>query len=183
MNVNKPIRQPHPCTDEQPELDNPLFELLRQQQIMLQMKKMPHIELMHFDSDPLMYWRFARAFDTNVKEIDDDSVKLARLMQMCACKASKVVEPCVVMEPNVGHKELLDDMFGNTYIVVDAWTKMVTVGQVISPKDCDGLREFADELRNCGETLKAMWYISEISSQREIVILSKGCQCTYVPGG
>ena len=45
-------------------------------------------------------------------------------------------------------------MSGNTYTSGDARIKRVTVSQVISPKDCDGLREFADELRNCGETLK-----------------------------
>ena len=93
---------------------------------------------------------------------------------MCVGEASKLIESCVVMEPNVGHKrtrELLDDMFGNTYIVVEARIKRVTVSdrQVISRKDCDGLNEFPDELRNCGETFKAMWYISEISSQREMV--------------
>ena len=60
-------------------------------------------------------------------------------------------------------------MFGNTYTVVDAWIKRVTVGQIIYPKDCDGLRESADELRNCGETLKSKMYISEISYQRELV--------------
>ena len=63
---------------------------------------MPQIELMNFDLDPLKYWRFARALDDNVKETVDDSVKLARLMQMC--KASKVIESRVVMGPNVGHK-------------------------------------------------------------------------------
>ena len=46
---------------------------------------------------------------------------------------------------------------------------MVTVGQVIFPEDCDGLRELADEHINRGETLKAMGYISEISPQREVV--------------
>ena len=55
-------------------------------------------------------------------------------------------------------------MFGNTYTGLDAWIKRATVGQLISLNDCDGLREFADELRNCGETLKAMGYIREISS-------------------
>ena len=133
---------------------------------------MPQIELMNFDLDPLKYWRLATAFDNNVKETVDDSVKLARLMQMCVGEASKVIESCVIMGPNVGYKrtrELLDDMFGNTYTVVDARTKRVTVGQIISPKNCDDLRESADEIRNFGETLKAMGYISEISSQREMV--------------
>ncbi|KAI0232848.1 hypothetical protein LSAT2_016865 [Lamellibrachia satsuma] len=36
MDVNGSTRQPPRCTDEQPELDNPGFELLRQQQHMLQ---------------------------------------------------------------------------------------------------------------------------------------------------
>ena len=47
------------------------------------------------------------------------------------------------MEPSVGYKramELLDDRFGNAYTVVDAWIKRMRVGQVISPKDCGGLR-------------------------------------------
>ena len=60
-------------------------------------------------------------------------------------------------------------MSGNAYTVVGASIKRVTVGQIMSPKDCDGLREFADEHRNCGETLKSKMYISEISYQRELV--------------
>ena len=35
VDVNESTRQPPRCTDEQPELDNPVFELLRQQQHML----------------------------------------------------------------------------------------------------------------------------------------------------
>ena len=133
---------------------------------------MPHIELMNFDLDPLKYGRFVRAFVNNVKENVDDSVKLDRLVRICAGKASKVIESCVVMEPNVGYKrtrELLFDMSGNTYTGVYAWIQRVAVGQVIFPMDCDGLRESADDLRNCGETLKAMGYISRISSQSESV--------------
>ena len=87
---------------------------------------MPHIELTNFNLDPMKYWRFVRAIDNNVKETVDDSVKLARLMQMCVCKTSKVIESCVVMEPSLGYKrtrELLDDMFDNTYTGVDAWIK------------------------------------------------------------
>ena len=66
---------------------------------------------------------------------------------MCVCKVSKVTESCVVMESNVGCKratELLEDMSGNTYTVVDACIKRVTIGQIIFHKDCDGFREFAD---------------------------------------
>ena len=35
MDVNESTRQPPRCTDEQPELDNPWFELFRQQKHML----------------------------------------------------------------------------------------------------------------------------------------------------
>ncbi|MEG7524738.1 MAG: hypothetical protein M3H12_16875 [Chromatiales bacterium] len=127
---------------------------------------------MNFDGDPLKNWRFVRAFDNNVKENVDDSAKLAMLMRMCVGRVGKVIASCVAMEPSTRCKrarELLDYRFSNTYTVVDTWIIRVTVGQVISPEDCDGLGEFADELRHCVETLKAMGYISEISSQREMV--------------
>ena len=43
IDVNEFTRQPPQCTDEQPELDNPVFELLSQQQNMLQIMQMPKI--------------------------------------------------------------------------------------------------------------------------------------------
>ena len=140
--MNESTRQPPPCTNEQSELYNPVFELLRQQENTLQMMQMPKIELMNFDFDPLKYWRCVRAFDNIVKETVGDNVKLARLMQMCLGKASMVIESCVVMEPSVGYKrarQLLHNRLSNSYTGVDAWIKRVTVGQVISPTDCDGL--------------------------------------------
>ena len=105
LDLNASTGQPPPCTDEQSEVDNPVFELLRQQQNVLQMMQMPKMELMNFAGDPLKYWRFVRAFSNNVRETVDDSVKLARLTQMCVGKASEVIESCVVIEPNVGYKK------------------------------------------------------------------------------
>ena len=71
---------------------------------MLQMMQMPQIELVNVDGNALKYWRFVRAFDNKVEETVYDSVKLARLIQMCVGKTSKAIESCVIMEPNIGHR-------------------------------------------------------------------------------
>lgn len=134
---------------------------------------LPHAQLTCFDGDPLQYWPFIRAFKNSVENVCDDNVtRLTRLLQYCTGKAKRAIQSCSVMPPSEGYYralQLLKDRFGNEYTIAEAWIKTVTEGKPVS--HAESLRQFADDLRNCKETLEAMNYMSEVNTQRVIVKL------------
>jgi len=144
-----------------------------QQQQMLEALQMPHAELCAYDGDPLKYWMFITAFENNVGCLSvDDSKKLTRLLYYCRGKALRVIQCCASMEPRIGYakaRKLLEERFGNRYIVTEAWLAKVTEGPILGNWDSDGLQEFADNLRCCKETLEAMGNSHEIDGQRVLV--------------
>jgi len=128
---------------------------------------------MTFDGNPLHYWTFIRFFENNVERMTHDNVsRLTRLLQYCTGKAKKVVECCAVMQPSEGYAKagaLLKERFGDNYVIAEAWVKRVTEGKMLSPHDREGLQEYADDLRSCEQTLKAMNYLNEVNTQRVLV--------------
>ena len=78
---------------------------------------LPKSELMSFDGDPLKYFLFMRSFENSVKkDTDDKSRRLQLLIQHCSGKAKKVIESCVLLEPDEGYEEaknLLAERFGD----------------------------------------------------------------------
>ena len=93
--------------------------------------------------------------------------KLTRLLYYCTGPAKNVIQCCSVMKPTEGYKrarQLLKDCFGDEYVIAEAWVRKISVGKPISAHDTSGLglQEFADDLRNCEQTLTAMNYLAEI---------------------
>ena len=67
---------------------------------------LPKSELMSFDGDPLKYFLFMRSFENSIeKDADDKSRRMQLLIQYCSGKAKKVIESCVLMEPDEGYEE------------------------------------------------------------------------------
>jgi len=134
---------------------------------------LPHAELMPFDGDPLQYWPFVRAFKSSVEDVcDDDVTRLTRLLQYCTGRAKRAIQSCSVMPPSQGYKralQLLKDRFGNEYTIAEAWIKTITDGKPVT--NAESLRQFADDLRNCKETLEAINYMNEVNTQRVVVKL------------
>ena len=62
-------------------------------------------------------------------------------------------------------KTLLEERFGNKHKIADAWIKKVTRGGIVSAHNGVALREMADELRVCYETLQAVGFESEMAPQ------------------
>ena len=147
----------------------------KQQQELLDTMRLPQVKLMSFNGDPLQYWVFIKSFEINVDKTSlDDKGKLIRLIQYCTGKARSVIECCAIMEPTKGYakaKALLKERFGDSYIIADTWVDKVTSLPPIGSHDKAGLRSFADDIRNCKETLDAMGHIEEISTQRVMVTI------------
>ncbi|XP_038060478.1 uncharacterized protein LOC119731375 [Patiria miniata] len=147
----------------------------KQQQRLLEVIQLPKAELLTYDGDPLQYWAFIRSFENSVDNSNlEDSAKLIRLLQYCTGKAKKVIQCCSVMQPLEGYKRakaLLKERFGNNYTIAEAWVNKLTEGSSISPHDKKALREYADDLKTCRETLNAMGYIQEVNTQTVLVTL------------
>ena len=142
----------------------------QQQKQLLNAVQIPKVELMTFDGDPLSYWGFIRMFDNCVeKDTVDSGSKLSCLLQYTSGKVARsVIQCCAVMRPEQGYaraRQLLEERFGNAFVITETWINKVTNGPVIKPHERHKLQEYADELRSCAETLQAMGNFAEISSQ------------------
>ena len=127
---------------------------------------LPKSELMSFDCDPLKYFLFMRSFENSVeKDTNDKSRRLQLLIQYCSGKAKKVIESCVLLEPDEGYEEakkLLAERFGEKFKVTNSWIRKVSDEPVIQAWDREALQDLADDLKNCEITLKATGRLAQI---------------------
>ena len=157
--------------------DDQLAHILQQgqwqQRQLINAIQIPEVELMTFDGDPLKYWGFIRMFDNSVeKDTVNSSSKLSLLLQYTSGRARAVIRCCDLMNPDMGYRrarELLQERFGNSFIITETWIDQVTNGPQIKPNERQTLQDFADELRSCMETLQAMGSSAEINVQSSLV--------------
>ncbi|XP_064621732.1 uncharacterized protein LOC135484315 [Lineus longissimus] len=160
-------------------LPDALMEVLhqgqQQQRLLLNTLQLPKVDLMTFDGDPLRYWLFIRAFENSVdRDLIDDSVKLSRLLRYCTGKARQVIECCAVKDPTEGYKlarKLLKDRFGSDFVVSQAW-----VNRIVNRKQAKGpeaIRDLADDLKNCVETLTAMKQLDRLNDSYLVQIVER----------
>ena len=89
------------------------------------------------------------------------------LVQYCTGNARRAIECCAAMDANQGYRRarlLLKERFGNASVISETWVNKVAVGPVIGARDKRALREMADDLRNCVDSLYAMNLLGEVST-------------------
>ena len=78
-----------------------------------------------------------RTFENNVeKDADDYSRTLQRLIQFCTGKARRVIESCILLEPEEGYwtaKRMLAERFGDVFKVSKSCIDKVSNGPIIKP--------------------------------------------------
>ena len=140
---------------------------------------LPKSELMSFDGDPLKYFLFMRSSENSAeKDTDDKSRRLQLLIQYCSRKAKKVIESCVLLEPDEGFeeaKELLAERFGDKFKVTNCWIRKVSDGPVIKARDREALQDLADDLKNCEITLKATGRLAQINNEDRLIKIPERC--------
>ena len=145
------------------------------QQQMLEVLSLPKPQLMTFDGNPLKYHVFMSLFDSSVHRTNiSDAAKLNRLFELCKGKALKVIEPCALGPPTVGYKEarrLLSTRFGNDYEISEAYVNKLVTGPTIGNNDVAALQDFADDVRSCALTLRAMKKLDEVDTRSRLVRL------------
>ena len=144
----------------------------RQHQQLLEAITISSANIMSFDGNPLNFFEFIRSFDSVIGNSSlDNNAKLLKLYHLCTGAAKDIIQCCLMMHQDDGYfhaRTLLIDRFGSDHKISDAWIRKVTEGPVIqsNPKH---LRDFADQLKTCAETLMALGMLHEMSSRSELV--------------
>jgi len=149
-----------------------LESLYLQQAQLIGVLQAPRVDLPKFSGEPLEYHPFIRAFEENVeKTLCDDGARLARLTQLCTGEAARVIRCCSLLPSEQGYakaRRLLKERFGDNFIIAELWVDRLTEGG--SRAD---LREYADELRTCYESLRALGAFDELRSQASLAAIVK----------
>ena len=107
-----------------------------------------------FAGDPLHYKCFIRHFDAYTSRgVIDMSVRLDLLISLCAGKARKNIENCIMANsPEEGYFEarrILQMYYGQEHAIVDAYVSKLTEGPPVKPNDYDALSQLARDMKNC----------------------------------
>ena len=79
-------------------------------------KYISKIEILKFSGVPTKYFQFIKTFEVNVERvIEDANHRLLLLIQHCEGEARKLIEFCLMLDPQKGYrqaKSILNDNFG-----------------------------------------------------------------------
>ena len=149
-----------------------LESLYHRQSMLMGVLQAPRVDLPEFNGDPMAYFPFIRAFEENVEKLlPDNGSRLARLTQLCTGAAARAIQCCALLPPSQGYpkaRQLLKERFGDHFTITELWVEKLVEGSSRT-----NLREFADDLRNCYESLNALGASGELQSQSSLVALVK----------
>ena len=140
---------------------------------------LPRSELSPFDGNPLKYFIFMQKIENNVeKDTNDYSSRLQLLIQFCTGKARRLMESCILLEPQEGYwtaKRMLAARFGDVFKVSKSWVDKVSNGLIIKLGDREALQELVDDLESCEITLKATGIMVQINKEDRLVNILGKC--------
>lgn len=144
-----------------------------QQRAIVQSLHVPRGEPQTFDGDELEYWPFIRSFKDSIDCLSLSSAqKLVYLKQYCRGKAAQALKSTSYLNPDEGYKaalEILEERFGNPYNITCKWVKKVVNRPEV--KTAADLRDYADEIICCVESLKAMNSLSWLGNGDMLAIV------------
>ena len=134
-------------------------------------------ELAIFDGDPLEYWNFSQLFETSIlSNAASESEKLMYLLQYTSGAAKDTIKCCLYKDPSLGYqtaKKLLEEQFGHHFRIASQYVTKIIEGPPLKPSDRIGLLAFADQLKDCENTLEPIGYLDEINSTDNLRIVQR----------
>ena len=134
---------------------------------------LPKKELAIFDGDSLEYWTFIKSFETSiVSNAASESEKLMYLLQYISGVAKDTIKCCLYKDPSLGYqtaRKLLEERFGHPFRIASQYVTKLTEGPPLKPSDRIGLLAFADQLKDCENTLESIGYLDEINSADNLI--------------
>ena len=132
--------------------------------------RLPPIELLKFDGNPLEYAEFVKNFSDHVeKAVTDSSLRLTRLLALCQGKAKEAIRSCVNLPANISYetaKATLHENFGQPYMVANAHIRKRKELRV-KRTDAASLMEFSRALENSLRALSSLGkeYVSRLDNE------------------
>ena len=108
--------------------------------------------------------RLKQAFVSNAAS---ESEKLMYLLQYTSGVAKDTIKYCLNKDPSLGYqtaRKLLEERFGHPFRIESQYVTKLTEGPPLKPSDRIGLLAFANQLKDCENTLESIGYLDEINS-------------------
>ena len=89
------------------------------------------------------------------------------LLQYTSGVAKDTIKCCLYKDPSLGYqtaRRLLEERFGHPFRIASQYVTKLTEGPPLKPSDRTGLLAFADQLKDCENTLESIGYLDEINS-------------------
>ncbi|XP_033097242.1 uncharacterized protein LOC117101376, partial [Anneissia japonica] len=132
---------------------------------------LPKTKVKQYEGDPLYYHAFISGFNNMVTNVPDYVLKLNTLLSYCSGKALESIQFCVLKPPKEGYEaacKTLKEKFGNTGVIVQAWVSKITDRPKI---EVNALKQYAEDLDNCFQTLKELGYLNELNNQSSLKLI------------
>ena len=130
----------------------------------------PKIEILKFSGNPLDFVRFMKTFELNVESLiqEQDSSRCWLLfIQHCDGEAKKLMEFCLLLDPDEGYckaKDILKENFGRKNVIARAHMERLHSEVNIKNDDERGLVKLAHDLEECELVFKELNLHSDINN-------------------
>jgi len=133
---------------------------------------LPKVELKSFDGNPMNFHCFITLFEECVKSVNDENLKLTRLLQYTTGRAHEAIQSCVLLEDGYRRaREILLERFGNNHLVAEMIVSRIRRGKPV--RSAEEMQDLADELNNSRRTLSQIKCLHEVDNQSCISEISK----------
>lgn len=138
---------------------------------------LPKPELMYFDGNPKDYFKFVTNFECNLAcKVSNNKSKLSYLIQYCTGEAKRLIEDCVLYDPEEGYVHacsLLQEKYGRPHTIARSYIDNLTNGSAIKANDVKGLVELSEEMQRCKLTLSKLGFMSDVNSTQTLRCIVK----------
>ena len=164
--VNKESSQNTNATSEQA-----LLSLVKSLTDQVNLGRLPAPEPSIFTGDPLKYPGWKVDFTTLIEQRKIPSAeRIHYLKKYLGGTAKEAVENFFLISSDNAYdeaKKLLDERFGDAYIVGNAFRDKLEKWPKIAPKDCKALQRFADFIKQCQTAMDSIGTLKCLNDDRE----------------
>ena len=155
--------------------------LLKQNDLMTVLTKqhqqslLPDLTLTKFAGDPIEYVTFMRTFESQIEAcLESFSTRLRYLEQYLDKDPREVIKGCLFMEPAMGYlaaKRLLDDKYGDPYVISNAYLKRTAEWPNIKNGDDVALDRLATFLGQCVNAMASLSHLGILEHPQNLQML------------
>ena len=135
---------------------------------MSKLLELPKVEISKFSGNPMNYTKFVKTFESNVETFTQDSSRrLLLLIQHCEGKAKRLIEFCLLLDPEEGYlkaKDIFKENFGRRNVIARAYMDKLRSDVNIKADDEKAFVRLAHDLKESELTFRRLNLESNINN-------------------